>query len=58
MGGNQQKIGEIAGQSIDYPEFNAKVDEIRAQFEQQTGRAPAEQDLVQIREQAWESDAV
>ena len=53
FGGNQQKIGEIAGQSIDYPEFNAKVDEIRAQFEQQTGRAPAEQDLVQIREQAW-----
>ncbi|MBC7568169.1 MAG: SurA N-terminal domain-containing protein [Spirosoma sp.] len=53
FGGNKQKVGEIAGQSIDYPEFNAKVDEIRAQFEQQSGRAPAEQDLVQIREQAW-----
>ncbi len=53
FGGNNQKVGEIAGQSIDYPEFNAKVDEIRAQFEQQSGRAPAEQDLVQIREQAW-----
>ena len=53
FGGNQQKIGEIAGQSIDYQEFNAKVDELRAQFEQQSGRAPADQDLVQIREQAW-----
>ncbi len=53
FGGNQQEVGEIAGQSIDYPEFNAKVDELRAQFEQQTGRAPAEQDLVQLREQAW-----
>ncbi|GAB3503130.1 SurA N-terminal domain-containing protein [Spirosoma knui] len=53
FGGNQQEVGEIAGQSIDYPEFNAKVDELRAQFEQQTGRAPAEQDLAQLREQAW-----
>ncbi|QKZ12050.1 peptidylprolyl isomerase [Spirosoma sp. KUDC1026] len=53
FGGNQQEVGEIAGQTIDYPEFNAKVDQLRAQFEQQAGRAPAEQDLAQIREQAW-----
>ncbi|MBC3784268.1 peptidylprolyl isomerase [Spirosoma utsteinense] len=53
FGGDQQKIGEIAGKSIAYPDFNAKVDELRAQFEQQSGRAPAEQDLTQIREQAW-----
>ena len=52
-GGDQQKIGEIAGKSIDYQEFNAKVDALRAQFEQQSGRAPTEQDIVQIREQAW-----
>ena len=53
FGGNQQEVGEIAGQSIDYQEFNAKVDELRAQFEQQTGRAPVDQELAQIREQAW-----
>lgn len=53
FGGSQQKVGEIAGKSIELPEFNAKVDELRAQFEQQSGRAPQEQDLVQIREQAW-----
>ncbi|GAB4040675.1 peptidylprolyl isomerase [Spirosoma jeollabukense] len=53
FGGNQQEVGKIAGQSIDYQEFNAKVDELRAQFEQQSGRAPADQDLAQIREQAW-----
>lgn len=53
FGGNQQEVGEIAGQSIDYQEFNAKVDQIRAQYEQQTGRAPAEQEMTQIREQAW-----
>ena len=53
FGGDQQKVGEIAGKSIAYPDFNAKVDELRAQFEQQTGRAPAEQDMAQLREQAW-----
>ncbi|QJW87974.1 peptidylprolyl isomerase [Spirosoma taeanense] len=53
FGGNQQEVGEIAGQSIDYQEFNAKVDELRAQYEQQTGRAPAEQDMAQLRDQAW-----
>ena len=53
FGGDQKKIGEIAGQSIDYQDFNAKVDALRAQFEQQSGRAPAEQDLAQLREQAW-----
>ncbi|WP_020600971.1 peptidylprolyl isomerase [Spirosoma panaciterrae] len=53
FGGDQQKVGEIAGQSIDYQDFNAKVDELRAQYEQQTGRAPADQELTQIREQAW-----
>ncbi|MBD2756177.1 peptidylprolyl isomerase [Spirosoma validum] len=53
FGGNQQEVGEIAGQSIDYQEFNAKVDELRAQYEQQTGRAPGDQELTQIREQAW-----
>lgn len=53
FGGSQQEVGEIAGQSIDYQEFNAKVDELRAQFEQQSGRPPSEQDVAQLREQAW-----
>jgi len=53
FGGNNQKVGEIAGQDIEYQDFNLKVDELRAQFEQQAGRAPAEQDMTQIREQAW-----
>lgn len=53
FGGNQQEVGKISGQSIDYQEYNAKVDELRAQFEQQSGRAPAEQDMAQLREQAW-----
>ncbi|PRY40974.1 peptidyl-prolyl cis-trans isomerase D [Spirosoma oryzae] len=53
FGGNQQEVGEIAGQSIDVQDFNAKVDQLRAQYEQQTGRAPGDQELTQLREQAW-----
>ena len=53
FGGNQQEVGVIDGQSIDYQEFNSKVDELRAQYEQQAGRAPGDQELAQIREQAW-----
>jgi peptidyl-prolyl cis-trans isomerase D len=38
---------------ISYQEFNAKVDEARAAYEQQTGRPTTEQDQVQLRDQAW-----
>lgn len=53
FGGRDQSVGEIAGQKIDYQEFGAKVDEARAAYEQQSGRPATEQDLVQIRDQAW-----
>jgi len=53
FGGRDQNVGEIAGQDISYQEFNAKVDQARAGYEQQTGRPPGEQDLVQLRDQAW-----
>jgi len=53
FGGRDQNVGEIAGQKISYQEFNAKVDEARAAYEQQTGRGATEQDLIQLRDQAW-----
>ncbi|GAB3328669.1 SurA N-terminal domain-containing protein [Larkinella ripae] len=53
FGGQDQNVGEIAGQKISYQEFNAKVDEARAAYEQQTGRPATEQDQVQLRDQAW-----
>ncbi|WP_234736917.1 peptidylprolyl isomerase [Tellurirhabdus bombi] len=53
FGGRDQNVGEIAGQDISYQEYNAKVDEARAAFEQQSGRPATEQDLAQIRDQAW-----
>ncbi|CCG99303.1 PpiC-type peptidyl-prolyl cis-trans isomerase [Fibrella aestuarina BUZ 2] len=53
FGQNDQEVGEIDGKTIDNQDFQAKVDQIRAQYEQQTGRAPGEQEMVQVREQAW-----
>lgn len=53
FGGQDQTVGEISGQKISYQDFNAKVDEARAAYEQQTGRPASEQDQVQLRDQAW-----
>lgn len=54
FGGDQNKVGEIAGTSVDYKEFLAKVDLARANFEAQSGRSATEQEIQQIRNQAWE----
>ncbi|WP_128546308.1 peptidylprolyl isomerase [Larkinella soli] len=53
FGGQDQSVGEIAGQKISYQEFNTKVDEARAAYEQQTGRPASDQDQIQLRDQAW-----
>lgn len=53
FGGNDQVVGKIDGVPVEYQDFNAKVDVLRGQFQQQSGRAPAEQDMAQLREQAW-----
>jgi peptidyl-prolyl cis-trans isomerase D len=53
FGGNNQKVGEIAGNTILVQDFQRKVDEARVGYEAQTGRAANEQELQLIREQAW-----
>ncbi|MFN8354090.1 MAG: SurA N-terminal domain-containing protein [Spirosomataceae bacterium] len=50
---NQQKVGEIAGHDIMYQDFQQKIDQARQSFEAQSGRSATEEDLAQIREQAW-----
>lgn len=51
---NDNKIGEIAGNSIDYQAFQVKLDVARANYEQQAGRALQEQEIQQLRSQVWE----
>ncbi|MCY7353425.1 MAG: SurA N-terminal domain-containing protein [Cytophagaceae bacterium] len=52
-GGNSQKVGEIAGNTILYQDFNKQVEAGRVNFQAQSGRAPSDQETVQLREQAW-----
>ncbi len=54
FGSNNNKIGEIAGTSIDYQAFQAKLDVARTNYEQQAGRALQEQEIQQLRSQVWE----
>jgi peptidyl-prolyl cis-trans isomerase D len=51
---NNNKIGEIAGTSIDYQAFQAKLDAARTNYEQQAGRSLQEQEIQQLRSQVWE----
>lgn len=51
---DNNKIGEIAGTSIDYQAFQAKLDVARSNYEQQAGRALQEQEVQQLRSQVWE----
>lgn len=52
--GSKNKIGEIAGTSIDAQAFQAKLDAARSSYEQQSGRALQEQEVQQLRNQVWE----
>ncbi|WP_028668175.1 peptidylprolyl isomerase [Runella zeae] len=53
LGGNSQKVGEIAGENIDYKDFQQKLDQARQAFEAQTGRAASEAEQQSLREQVW-----
>ncbi len=52
--GGSNEIGEINSNTISYPQFQQKVDELSQNFQLNTGRSPLAEDLEQIREQAWQ----
>lgn len=54
FGGNDQTVGEIAGEKILYPDFSAKLQEATQNFQAQSQRSPSEQDQQQIRNQVWD----
>ncbi len=51
--GNDNEIGEIAGQEITNEEFQRKVEELSYVFSVNQNRNPLTEDLAMIREQAW-----
>ncbi|MCH7397903.1 SurA N-terminal domain-containing protein [Belliella sp. DSM 107340] len=55
LGGNSNKVGEIAGESISYEEYVRKIEEVKRAFQQNTGRTPSEGEMYSLREQAWQA---
>jgi peptidyl-prolyl cis-trans isomerase D len=53
FGGSSDEVGEIAGESIKYQDFQKKVEEASQAYSAQTGRGPSEQELSMMREQVW-----
>ncbi|MCC5919476.1 MAG: SurA N-terminal domain-containing protein [Cyclobacteriaceae bacterium] len=54
LGGQDNNVGEIAGNKISIQEFQQKVEEFRFSFVQQNGYNPSETQLSDIRNRAWE----
>ncbi|NEM96327.1 peptidylprolyl isomerase [Pontibacter burrus] len=53
LGNSATEIGEIAGQTIDYQEFDNVLQPLKANYEAQTGRSANENEMAMLREQAW-----
>ena len=53
FGGSSDEVGEIAGESIKFQDFQKKVEEASQAYSAQTGRGPSEQELAMMREQVW-----
>ena len=54
LGGQDTTVGEIAGNTINYDEYQNQVEKMREDFFFNFNRNPTEQDMPTIREQAWE----
>ncbi|ARS37089.1 peptidylprolyl isomerase [Pontibacter actiniarum] len=53
LGNDANVVGEIAGEEIDYQEFDAVLQQVKADYENRIGRAANEGELAMLREQAW-----
>ncbi|HEX8425021.1 SurA N-terminal domain-containing protein [Hymenobacter sp.] len=53
FGGNQNVVGEVAGQKIELTDFNNALEQAKQSFVQQQGRQPDEQAMGYLRDQAW-----
>ena len=51
--GNKDVVGEIAGEEIEYPDFQNKVEELKVRYAQSLGRQPNESEMPFVRREAW-----
>ncbi|TAG38353.1 MAG: peptidylprolyl isomerase [Cytophagia bacterium] len=53
LGGTDTSVGTINGEKVKREEFEAEVNMVSQSYQNQTGKAPDNAQLVSIREQAW-----
>lgn len=53
LGGNNNVVGEIAGEEITIQDFDQALEGVKQNYAAQTGRQPSEEELVSLREQTW-----
>ena len=53
-GGNDRTVGEIAGEKVDIEEYANLVENMKANYRNNFGRAPGENEERTLREQAWQ----
>lgn len=53
-GGRSNDVGEIAGETINLPEYQRKVEEFKNNFRAGNGRTPSDMEMTSIRQQAWD----
>ncbi|TGD78008.1 peptidylprolyl isomerase [Hymenobacter wooponensis] len=51
--GNDRVVGEVAGEKVEYEDFNAALEQAKQGFIAQQGRQPDENAMGYLREQAW-----
>jgi len=54
LGKNKAEVGEIAGETIDHEEYIQQIEELKYNYTLNFGRNPSENDMVAIRQQAWD----
>jgi len=53
LGGNNNVVGEIAGEKVTIQDFEVALQGVKQNYAAQTGRQPTEEELVSLREQTW-----
>ena len=53
FGGNENVVGEVAGEKVELTDFNNALEQAKQAFVQQQGRQPDEQAMGYLRDQAW-----
>ncbi|MDQ3392854.1 MAG: SurA N-terminal domain-containing protein, partial [Bacteroidota bacterium] len=54
LGGPKNDVGEIAGEEIKIQEYQEQIEELKYNYSLQTQRAPSENEMAGIRQQAWD----